>query len=36
MLVYRHNKLDDYEIVDLMLVTRIEVAAHNGARKPSK
>ena len=33
MLVYRHNKPDDYEVVDLTLVARLEVGAKNGARK---
>ena len=36
MIVYRHDKPDDYEIVDLMLVTRVEVAARNGAKKRRK
>jgi hypothetical protein len=36
MLIYRHNKPDDYEVVDIMLVTRLEVATRNGARKPLK
>jgi len=36
MLVYRHDKQDDYEIVDLLLVTRLEVGTRNGARKPRK
>ena len=26
MIVYRHNKPDDYEVVDIMLITRLEVA----------
>jgi hypothetical protein len=33
MIVYRHNKPDDYEVVDLLLVTRLEVATRNGAKK---
>lgn len=33
MLVYRHDKPDDYEVVDLMLVTRLEVPTRNGTRK---
>jgi hypothetical protein len=36
MLVCRHDKQDDYRIVDLMLVTRFEVGTKNGARKPRK
>lgn len=36
MLVYRHDKPDDYQLVDIMLVTRLEVAAQNGTRKPRK
>ena len=34
MLVYRHDKADDYQVVDIMLVTRLEIAARNGAKKP--
>jgi hypothetical protein len=33
MLVYRHNRFDDYEVVDLLLVTRPEVTTRNGAKK---
>ena len=33
MLVYRHDKPDDYEIVD---VTRLEVMTRNGVKKPGK
>ena len=36
MLVYRHDRPDDYEVVNLRLVTRLEVTASNGARKPRK
>jgi hypothetical protein len=36
MIVYRHDKHDDYEVVDVMLVTRLQVAARNGVRKPGK
>ena len=36
MLVYRHDKPDDYEVVDVMLVTRLEVATRHGARKALK
>jgi hypothetical protein len=36
MLVYRHDRPDDYEIVDVMLVTRLEVASRNGGKKPRK
>ena len=34
MLVYRHDKADDYQVVDIMLVTRLQVATRNGAKKP--
>ena len=34
MIVYLPN--GDYQIVDVMLVTRLEVSAKNGARKPRK
>lgn len=33
MLVYRHDKPDDYEVVDILLVTRLEVSTRNGTRK---
>jgi hypothetical protein len=33
MLVYRHNRPDDYEVVDLLLVTRLEVTTRNDAKK---
>ncbi|MGO9203022.1 MAG: hypothetical protein ACLQM8_21090 [Limisphaerales bacterium] len=36
MIVYRHDKPDDYQVVDIILVTRLEVAAHDGAKKPRK
>ena len=36
MIVFRHDKPDDYESVDIMLVTRLEVAARNGAKRPRK
>lgn len=36
MLVYRADKPDDYQVVETMLVTRLEVAARNGARKSHK
>jgi hypothetical protein len=36
MTVYRHDKPDDYQAVDIMLVTRLEVAARNGAKRPGK
>lgn len=36
MLVYRHDKADDYQGVDIMLVTRLEITARNGAKKPLK
>jgi hypothetical protein len=34
MIVYLPD--GDYQIVDVMLVTRLEVSAKNGARKPRK
>ena len=36
MLVYRHDKADEYQVVDILLVTRLEMAARNGARKTRK
>jgi hypothetical protein len=36
MIVYRHDRPDDYEIVDVMLVTRLEVASRNGGKKSRK
>lgn len=36
MLVYRHDRPDDHEVVDLNLVSRLEVTARNGTRKPRK
>ena len=36
MIVYRPDKADDYQVVDIMLVTRLEIAARNGAKKPRK
>ena len=36
MIVYRHDRPDDYEVVDLRLVSRLEVTARNGRRKPRK
>ena len=36
MLVYRPDKADDYQVVDTLLVTRLEISARNGARKPRK
>ena len=36
MIVYRHDKADDYQVVDILLVTRLEVASRNGAKKPPK
>ena len=36
IIVYRHNRPDDYEVVDLRLVSRLEVASGNGTRKPRK
>ena len=36
MIVYRHNKPDDYTVVDIMLVTRLEVASRNGAKRSPK
>ena len=36
MLVYRHDKPDDYQIVDLPLITRLEIVTRNGTKKPRK
>jgi hypothetical protein len=36
MLLYRHDKPDDYQVVDIPLVTRLEITARNAARKPHK
>jgi hypothetical protein len=36
MLIYRHDRPDDYEVVDVPLVTRIEVTSENGTKKPRK
>lgn len=36
MLVYRHDKADDYQVVDMVMVTRLETAARNGAGKSRK
>lgn len=36
MLVYRHDRPDDYQVVDVLLVTRLELTTRNGARKPRK
>ena len=36
MIVYRPGPADDYEVVDLMLVTRLELSARNGAKKPRR
>jgi hypothetical protein len=36
MLVFRHDRPDDYQAVDIMLVTRLEVPARNGAKRPRK
>ena len=36
MLVYRHDRPDDYEIVDVMRVKGLEVASRNGGKKPRK
>ena len=36
MIVYRDHKTDGFQIVELMMVTRLESAARNGARKPRK
>jgi hypothetical protein len=36
MLVYRHDKPDGYQLVDIMLVTQLEVPARNGAKKSRK
>lgn len=36
MTVYRHDRPDDHQVVDIMLVTRLEVATRNGAKKPRK
>jgi hypothetical protein len=36
MIVYRHDKADDYQVVDVPMITRLETAAANGAGKPKK
>ncbi len=36
LIVYRHDREDDYQVVDVMMVTRLEVGNGNGARKPRK
>ena len=36
MLIYRHDKADDYQVVDTILVTRVEVTTRNGTRKTRK
>ncbi len=36
ILVYRHDRADDYQVVDTLLVTRLEMAARNGTRKTRK
>jgi hypothetical protein len=36
MSVYRHDKPDDYQIVNVVMVTRLETPARNGASKPRK
>ena len=36
MLVYRHNRPDDYEVVNLRLVTRLEVSTRNGVGRSRK
>lgn len=36
MIVYRHDRPDDYEVVNLKLVTRLAVLATNGGKKTRK
>jgi hypothetical protein len=36
MLVYRHDKADDYQVVDVLLITGLELPTRNGARKSRK
>jgi hypothetical protein len=36
MIVYRHDREDDYQVVELPMVTRLEVPAGNGTRKARK
>jgi hypothetical protein len=36
LIVYRHDREDDYQVVDVMMVTRLEVGTRNSARKPRK
>jgi hypothetical protein len=36
LIVYRHNQPDDYQVVDVMMVTQLEVTSRNGARKHRK
>jgi hypothetical protein len=33
MILYRHDKPDDYQVVDVLLITRVELPTRNGARK---
>ena len=35
-IVYRHDRLDDYQVVNVTRVTRLEVPAGNGARRTSR
>jgi hypothetical protein len=36
MLVYRGNRTDAFQVVELLMVTRFETAMPKGARKPRK
>jgi len=36
LIVYRHDQPDNYQVVDVMMVTRLEVTSRNGARKPTR
>ena len=36
MIVYRHDQPADYEVVDVMLITRLETSTRNGTKKPRR
>jgi len=36
MLVYRHDQPDDYQVVDVLMVTRLEITTRNGTKKHRK
>ena len=33
MLVYRHDRPDDYQVVEIMLITRLEITTRNSSKK---